>query len=144
MLEQREKQREEQETSRKQRREAREAKKGHNGHGRRCRVVGSKPSATEDSPCRGTDLFKSAEVQSPPVGLVWMLGEREGVSVQMPSSSAGRGLKLRDPSPIVLVLLHTGEIVCACHFVAGTSGNHILQLLFLNFVCISVCSLNSF
>ncbi|GFW70233.1 uncharacterized protein TNCV_3337511 [Trichonephila clavipes] len=42
-----------------------------------------------------------SRAQSPPVGVVWLLGE--GVRAQVSSSSLDHGLKLRSPSPKTLV-----------------------------------------
>ncbi|GFU82393.1 hypothetical protein TNCV_2462761 [Trichonephila clavipes] len=57
--------------------------------------------------CRGEGLIhvKSARAQSPPVGVVWKLGER--VAERVSSSSLVRGSNFRSSSPIALELLYS-------------------------------------
>ncbi|GFW62676.1 hypothetical protein TNCV_2624391 [Trichonephila clavipes] len=67
-----------------------------------CRIMNSNTSATNIPHCVEELMqFKSTEVPNSDVGVVWKFE----VPPQDSSLSLDRGSKLRDPSPIALVLL---------------------------------------
>ncbi|GFV41557.1 hypothetical protein TNCV_3627091 [Trichonephila clavipes] len=62
--------------------------------------MSSSPSIIENRSVKDLMHGTSVDAQSPPVGVLWKLGERGGVPAQVSSLSLDHNSKLQGPSPI--------------------------------------------